>query len=83
MFRSGEEDAMKVRRRHRFQWNKDFDELARDASAVIKARCRDGKRLDWGALEQIFPAVPRDEMVLRCSCTSPMRAIRLVTLDLQ
>ncbi|KAI0786110.1 hypothetical protein C8Q75DRAFT_304194 [Abortiporus biennis] len=50
------------RRRHRFQWNKDYDELARDASVIIKARCRDGKRIDWAALEQVFPAVPRNSV---------------------
>ncbi|KAG7098926.1 hypothetical protein E1B28_000821 [Marasmius oreades] len=47
-------------RRHRFQWNRDFEELARDASAIIKARCRDVSRLDWGAYEQVFPTVPRN-----------------------
>lgn len=51
----GEADADKLgRRRGRVQWNKDLDELARDASAIIRARCRDGKRLDWEALEQVF-----------------------------
>lgn len=49
-------------RRHRFQWNRDYDELAKDASAVIKARCRDSGRLDWAALEQVFPAVPRNSV---------------------
>ncbi|KAF9269944.1 hypothetical protein L218DRAFT_888243 [Marasmius fiardii PR-910] len=47
-------------RRHRFQWNRDYEELARDASAIIKARCREAPRLDWGAYEQVFPAVPRN-----------------------
>jgi oxalate---CoA ligase len=47
-------------RRHRFQWNRDYDELARDASAIIKSRCRNTARLDWAALEQAFPAVPRN-----------------------
>ncbi|KAI0823034.1 hypothetical protein BC628DRAFT_1365542 [Trametes gibbosa] len=49
-------------RRHRFLWNRDYDELVRDACAIIKARCRDGTRLDWGALEQVFPAVPRNSV---------------------
>ncbi|KAJ4476656.1 hypothetical protein J3R30DRAFT_3292589 [Lentinula aciculospora] len=49
-----------VNRRHRFAWNRDFEELARDAAAIIKARCRDAIRLDWGAFEQVFPAVPRN-----------------------
>ncbi|KAF9569867.1 hypothetical protein CPC08DRAFT_14379 [Agrocybe pediades] len=47
-------------RRHRFHWNPEFDELARDASAIIRARCRHLPRLDWGAFEQVFPSVPRN-----------------------
>jgi len=50
------------RRRQRFQWNRDYDELARDASAIIKARCRDAARVDWAAFEQVFPAVPRNSV---------------------
>jgi oxalate---CoA ligase len=49
-------------RRGRFQWNRDYDELARDASTIIRARCRDGPRIDWAALEQVFPAVPRNSV---------------------
>ncbi|EMD41648.1 hypothetical protein CERSUDRAFT_128608, partial [Gelatoporia subvermispora B] len=49
------------KRRHRFKWNRDYDELARDAAAIIKARCRD-TRVDWGALEQVFPAIPRNSV---------------------
>ncbi len=49
-------------RRHRFQWNRDYEELARDASVIIRARCRHGVRLDWGAFEQVFPAVPRNSV---------------------
>jgi transcription factor C subunit 3 len=29
---------------------------------VIRARCRDGPRLDWRAVEQVFPAVPRNSV---------------------
>ncbi|KDR85305.1 hypothetical protein GALMADRAFT_52101 [Galerina marginata CBS 339.88] len=50
----------KPNRRHRFHWNQEFDELARDASAIIRARCRDLPRLDWAAFEQVFPSVPRN-----------------------
>lgn len=51
------------KRRSRFNWNKDFDELARDASAIIHARCRnDIKRLDWAALEKVFPSIPRNSV---------------------
>lgn len=49
-------------RRNRFQWTRDYDELARDACAIIRARCRDGVRLDWSALEQVFPSVPRNSV---------------------
>ncbi|KAI0651544.1 hypothetical protein C8Q79DRAFT_933943 [Trametes meyenii] len=56
------ESASQTPRRHRFLWNRDYDELVRDASAIIKARCRNGTRLDWGALEQVFPAVPRNSV---------------------
>ncbi|EGO01685.1 hypothetical protein SERLA73DRAFT_166216 [Serpula lacrymans var. lacrymans S7.3] len=58
----GDTEDKTVQRRHRFIWNRDYDELARDASAVIKARCRNGIRLDWAALEQVFPAVPRNSV---------------------
>ncbi|KAJ2930499.1 hypothetical protein H1R20_g6596, partial [Candolleomyces eurysporus] len=54
-------------RRHRFQWNKDYDELARDASVIVRARCRSLSRLDWTALEQVFPAVPRNTVRQRLS----------------
>ncbi|KAG6837874.1 hypothetical protein H0H93_013027 [Arthromyces matolae] len=54
------EPKPKTVRRHRFQWNRDYDELARDASAIIRARCRNLPRLDWAAFEQVFPAVPRN-----------------------
>ncbi|KAF5377206.1 hypothetical protein D9615_006321 [Tricholomella constricta] len=54
------EPKPKALRRHRFQWNRDYEELARDASAIIRARCRSMPRLDWSAFEQVFPAVPRN-----------------------
>jgi transcription factor C subunit 3 len=54
------EDQKKVIRRHRFQWKPEFDELARDASVIIRARCRDLPRPDWAGFQQVFPAVPRN-----------------------
>ncbi|KAF8634442.1 hypothetical protein AX15_000891 [Amanita polypyramis BW_CC] len=66
--RTGEETGVKSgQRRHRFLWNHDYDELARDASAIIRARCRSLSRLDWGAFEQVFPAVPRNTVRQRLS----------------
>ncbi|KAH9835845.1 uncharacterized protein C8Q71DRAFT_99456 [Rhodofomes roseus] len=49
-------------RRHRFQWNREYDELARDASAIIRARCRGHHRIDLAALSQAFPAVPKNSV---------------------
>ena len=54
------DDVVKKTRRHRFQWSADFDDLARDAAAIIRARCRNLPRLDWAAFEQVFPSVPRN-----------------------
>ncbi|THH21010.1 hypothetical protein EW146_g465 [Bondarzewia mesenterica] len=48
-------------RRHRFQWNREYDELARDASVVINARCRNARQ-DLSAFDQIFPGVPRNSV---------------------
>ncbi|KAL0950736.1 hypothetical protein HGRIS_007510 [Hohenbuehelia grisea] len=47
-------------RRTRFPWDHDFEELARDAMVIIQARCRDLARLELAALDQVFPAVPRN-----------------------
>ncbi|KAG1810103.1 uncharacterized protein HD556DRAFT_1428263 [Suillus plorans] len=54
-------------RRSRFHWTREYDELARDASAVIRARCRSGVKIDLSALDQVFPAVPRNSVRLRLS----------------
>lgn len=61
------EERQKPPRRHRFQWNPEFDELARDASVIIRARCRNMPRLDWAAFEQVFPTVPRNTVRQRLS----------------
>lgn len=44
-------------------WNKDYDELVQDAHAILRVRLREvGGRMDWFALRQIFPAVPRNSL---------------------
>jgi len=48
------------RRRYRFPWNPEYDELVRDVSAIVKARCRTWHRLDWGAFDQLFPTLSRN-----------------------
>ncbi|KAL6299663.1 hypothetical protein BKA93DRAFT_741989 [Sparassis latifolia] len=58
----GEPSADDTGRRTRFQWNRDFDELARDAFAVVRARCRNTGRLDLGAIVQVFPGVARNSV---------------------
>lgn len=61
----GQECTSKDRvRRVRFVWTADHDELARDASVIIRARCRNHYRIDWGALEQIFPTLTRNNVRL-------------------
>ena len=47
-------------RKHRFRWNKEFDELLKDASVIVRARCKMLSRVDWGALDQVFPYIPRN-----------------------
>lgn len=54
-------------RRPRFHWTREYDELARDASAIIRARCRGGVKIDLSAFDQVFPAVPRNSVRLRLS----------------
>ncbi|QRV99505.1 B-block-binding subunit of tfiiic protein [Ceratobasidium sp. AG-Ba] len=53
-------------RRRRFPWNPDYDELARDAAAILRVRCRT-KRMDWSAIEQVFPGVQRNSVRQRVS----------------
>jgi oxalate---CoA ligase len=54
--------------RRRFPWTKEYDELARDAATIIRARCLQlRKPLNWAALELIFPAIPRNSVRQRCS----------------
>ncbi|KAF9243844.1 hypothetical protein BU15DRAFT_86274 [Melanogaster broomeanus] len=57
-----EAEAKPTPKRARFHWTREFDELARDASVIIRARCRDGVRLDLSAFDQVFPAVPRNSV---------------------
>ncbi|KAH7915130.1 hypothetical protein BJ138DRAFT_998508 [Hygrophoropsis aurantiaca] len=49
-------------RRGRFQWNREYDELARDTSAIIRARGRDAQKIDLSPFDQIFPPVPRNSV---------------------
>ncbi|KAF8313313.1 uncharacterized protein EI90DRAFT_3159752 [Cantharellus anzutake] len=53
--------------RRRFGWNDDFDELARDAGAIIRARCRRLSKPVWGALSQVFPTISRHSARMRVS----------------
>ncbi|KAJ7785880.1 hypothetical protein B0H16DRAFT_1488336 [Mycena metata] len=43
--------------RLRFHWNKDYEELAKDAFTVIHSRCRTRGKVDYGAIKQVFPGV--------------------------
>ncbi|KAF7340022.1 B-block-TFIIIC domain-containing protein [Mycena venus] len=48
--------------RTRFHWNKDYDELAKDAFAIINSRCRSRGKLDYGAVKQVFPGVNKSNV---------------------
>ncbi|KIJ51348.1 hypothetical protein M422DRAFT_26765 [Sphaerobolus stellatus SS14] len=52
--------AGESRRRQRFQWTAEYDELIRDISAIVRARCRTWHRVDWGAFDQLFPTLTRN-----------------------
>ena len=57
------DDDDQTHRRSRFLWNKDYDELAQDASAILRVRSREtGARMEWFTLNQIFPAVPKNSV---------------------
>ncbi|KAJ7693612.1 hypothetical protein B0H17DRAFT_1059213 [Mycena rosella] len=45
--------------RTRFHWNRDYDELAKDAFAIILSRCRTRGKVDYGAIKQAFPGVSK------------------------
>ncbi|KAG2370198.1 hypothetical protein BDR07DRAFT_1386752 [Suillus spraguei] len=61
------ENKTSHQRRSRFHWTREYDELARDASAIIRARCRNGIKIDLSAFDHVFPAVPRNSVRLRLS----------------
>ncbi|KAI0274891.1 hypothetical protein BC834DRAFT_850125 [Gloeopeniophorella convolvens] len=63
-----DDDDEQSLRRSRFLWNKEYDELAQDASVILRARARElGGRMDWTVLRQVFPAVPRNSVRQRIS----------------
>jgi hypothetical protein len=51
-------DSAVVSRRKRFNWNDEYEELLRDAVAIIRARCREKARgIKWSPAESVFPPV--------------------------
>ncbi|KAG8893017.1 hypothetical protein FRB99_002242, partial [Tulasnella sp. 403] len=46
-----------AKRGPRFVWTPEYDELAKDATAIIAARCRSCKIMKWDAVDQLFPGV--------------------------
>ncbi|KAJ7042665.1 hypothetical protein C8F04DRAFT_1390618 [Mycena alexandri] len=56
--------------RLRFHWNKDYEELAKDAFTVIHSRCRTRGKVDYGAIKQVFPGVNK------ANVRSHMKALR-------
>ncbi|KAI0032488.1 hypothetical protein K488DRAFT_49752 [Vararia minispora EC-137] len=60
--RSERADAEGPKRRSRFLWNREYDELAQDAMAIIRARCKDSGRVELSALDQVFPGTHRNSV---------------------
>ncbi|KAJ7456579.1 hypothetical protein FB451DRAFT_1048140 [Mycena latifolia] len=58
--------------RTRFHWNRDYEELAKDAFAIIHSRCRTRGKVDYGAIKQVFPGVNKGSVRLH------MKSIREV-----
>ncbi|KAJ7770882.1 hypothetical protein DFH07DRAFT_805534 [Mycena maculata] len=58
--------------RNRFHWTKDYEELAKDAFAIIHSRCRSRGKVDYSAIKQVFPGVPK------ASLRNRMKALREV-----
>jgi oxalate---CoA ligase len=52
--------------RQRVKWTRELDEIVRDASAIITVRCMD-QRIDWGALEILFPTLSRNQVRQRAA----------------
>ncbi|EJD04259.1 uncharacterized protein FOMMEDRAFT_106841 [Fomitiporia mediterranea MF3/22] len=53
------------KRRQRFQWSAEYDELLRDAYVILRARCRTHYRLEWTALDQVFPSLRKNSVRAR------------------
>ena len=69
------DDDDQSQRKSRFLWNKEYDELVQDAHAILRVRSRDvGGRMDWFALRQIFPAVPRNSLRQRISSLKELQS---------
>ncbi|KAF7320177.1 B-block-TFIIIC domain-containing protein [Mycena kentingensis (nom. inval.)] len=45
--------------RTRFHWNKDYEELLKDAYVIVSSRCRTRSKLDYGMIKAVFPGVPK------------------------
>ena len=51
-------------RRRRFGWTPQFDDLAMDAAAILRARAPNG-RVDWTSVVQVFPGMDRNSVRAR------------------
>jgi hypothetical protein len=53
------------KRRSRFLWTRELDELAQDAMVIVRTRCADARRVELSALEQVFTVPPRNAVRMR------------------
>ncbi|KAG9019172.1 hypothetical protein FRB90_005745 [Tulasnella sp. 427] len=55
------------KRGQRFLWNPDYDELAKDATCILAARCRASGTMSWLPMAQVFPGVDSNGVRTRIS----------------
>ncbi|KAG8858551.1 hypothetical protein FRB96_005223 [Tulasnella sp. 330] len=70
-------------RRQRFVWTPDLDDLAQDAVAVVGARCRRHGKMNWQAVDQVFPGINCDgvrQRILRLR-TDPATETYIMNLE--
>ncbi|KAJ7225932.1 hypothetical protein GGX14DRAFT_548620 [Mycena pura] len=59
---SEETPVEKTGPRTRFHWNKDYEELAKDAMAIIHSRCRARGKVEYAAIKQVFPGISKQSV---------------------
>nr|GAT43664.1 predicted protein [Mycena chlorophos] len=69
--------------RSRFHWNRDYEELLKDAYVIVNSRCRSKAKIDYGMIKQVFPASPKTSLRahVRALRDAPANATYLTRLE--